>query len=111
MRFRYSQWTPESRTDEQRLQQLVSLFSYMMIQTNGDVQEALDWLRQLAGEYDLFDENMSIDDFIDKLREMGLIANINDIPTLTGKGVQQIRQDALREIFTSLKRSSIGQHD
>lgn len=111
MRYRYSKWTPESQTDEQRLQQLVSLFSYMMIQTNGDVEEALDWLRQIAEKYDLFNESMSIDEFINKLRELGIIADIDDIPTLTDKGVQQIRQDALREIFGSLKKSSIGQHD
>lgn len=111
MRFRYSKWTPESQTDEQRLQQLVSLFSYMMLQTNGDVEETLEWLRQLAREYDIFDENMSIDDFIDKLRELGLIADIDNTPTLTSKGIQQVRQDALREIFSSLKKSSVGQHD
>lgn len=111
MHYRYSKWTPESRTDEQKLQQLVSLFSYMMIQTNGDVQEALDWLRQIASEYDLFDETMSLDDFIEKLRQMGLIADVDDVPTLTDKGIQQVRQDALREVFTSLKRSSMGQHD
>ena len=48
MRFRYSQWRPGSTTDEQRLQQLVSLFSYLTVQTNGDVEEALEWLKQLA---------------------------------------------------------------
>jgi ClpP class serine protease len=73
MRFRYSKWTEQSQTDEQRLQQMVSLFSYLVVQTSGDVQEALDWLRQIAEEYGLFDENMSMDDLIDKLREMGII--------------------------------------
>ena len=111
MRFRYSKWTPQSRTDEQRLQQMLSLFSYLIVQTSGDVQEALDWLRQLAEEYGLFDENMTMDDLIDKLREMGIIEDVNDIPTLTTKGIQRIRQDALREIFTSLKKSPTGSHE
>ncbi len=111
MRFRYSKWTPESRTDEQRLQQMVSLFSYLVVQTSGDVQEALDWLRQLAEEYGLFDENMTMDDLIDKLREMGIIEEVNDVPMLTTKGIQRIRQDALREIFTSLKKSPTGAHE
>ncbi len=111
MRFRYSKWTPESRTDEQRLQQMVSLFSYLVTQTSGDVQEALDWLRQLAEEYGVFDENMTMDDLIDKLREMGIIEDINDVPTLTTKGIQRIRQDALKEIFTSLKKSPTGAHE
>lgn len=111
MRFRYSQWTPQSQTDEQRLQQMVSLFSYLVVQTNGDVQEALDWLRQLAEEYGLFDENMTMDDLIDKLREMGIIEDVNDTPTLTTKGIQRIRQEALREIFTSLRKSPSGAHE
>jgi uncharacterized protein with von Willebrand factor type A (vWA) domain len=111
MQFRYSKWTTESRTDEQKLQQLVSLFSYLIVQTSGDVQEALEWLKQIAEEYGLFDENMTMDELIDKLREMGLIEDINDIPTLTSKGIQRIRNDALREIFTSLKKSPPGAHE
>ena len=111
MRFRYSKWTPESTTDEQRLQQAISLFSYLVVQTNGDVQEAMDWLRQIAEEYGLFDENMTMDDLIDKLREMGIIEDINNTPTLTSKGIQRIRQDALREIFTSLKKAPTGAHE
>lgn len=111
MRFRYSKWTPQSSTDEQRLEQMMSLFSYLAVQTNGDVQEALDWLRQLAEEYGLFDETMTMDDLIDKLREMGIIEDINNTPTLTTKGIQRIRQDALHEIFTSLKKSPGGAHE
>lgn len=111
MRFRYSKWTPQSQTDEQRLQQMLSLFSYLVVQTSGDVQEALEWLRQLAEEYGLFDENMTMDDLIEKLREMGIIEEVNDVPILTTKGIQRIRQDALREIFTSLKKAPTGAHE
>ncbi|MBI4547755.1 MAG: VWA domain-containing protein [Ignavibacteriae bacterium] len=111
MRYRYSKWTPESMTDAQRLESLMSLFSYMLIQASGDVEEAMDWLRQLAQEYGLFDENLTFDDFIDKLKEMGLIEDAKDLLILTTKGVQRIRQDALREIFTSLKKGGIGYHE
>lgn len=111
MAYRYSQWTPDAQTDEQRLQQLLSLFSYLVVQTSGDVEEALAWLKQVAEEYGLFDEGMSMDDLVDKLREMGIIDDIKDVPTLTAKGVQRIRQDALREIFTSLKKSPPGAHE
>ena len=55
MHFQYSKWTPGSTTDEQRLEQMTSLFSYLVVQTSGDIQEALDWLKQLAEEYGLFD--------------------------------------------------------
>jgi Ca-activated chloride channel family protein len=111
MRLRYSQWREDSSTDEQRLQQMVSLFSHLVVQTSGDVREALDWLKQLAEEYGLFDENMSMDDLIDKLREMGIIEEAESGVTLTNAGIQRIRQDALREIFTSLKKSGPGPHE
>ena len=111
MRFRYSKWTSQSATDEQRLQQLVSLFSYLVVQTSGDVQDALDWLKQLAEEYGLFSEDMTMDDLVNKLREMGIIEDIKDTPVLTSKGIQRVRQDALREIFSSLKKASTGAHE
>jgi len=98
-------------TDEQRLESLMSLFSYLMIQTSGDVEEALDFLRQIAQEYGLFDETMTMEHLIEKLKEMGIIEEVNNIPTLTTRGVQRIRQDALREIFTSLKKGGIGYHE
>lgn len=111
MKFRYSRWTPESATDEQRLQQLISLFSYLAVQTSGDLQEALEWLRQLAEEYGLFDENLTMGELIEKLREMGIIEDAKTGMQLTTKGVQRIRQDALREIFTSLKKAPGGAHE
>lgn len=111
MRFLYSKWTPESSTDELKLEQLVSLFSYLVVQTSGDVQEALEWLKQLAEEYGLLDGNMTMDELIDKLREMGIIEELDQTLTLTAKGIQRIRQDALREIFTSLKKSPTGTHE
>ncbi|MBI1806396.1 MAG: VWA domain-containing protein [Ignavibacteria bacterium] len=111
MRFRYSKWTNESMTDEQRMESLASLFSYLLIQTSGDVEEALEWLRNLAQEYGIFDENLSIEDLIDKLKEMGIIEEAKDVRILTTKGVQRIRQDALREIFTSLRKGGIGYHE
>jgi Ca-activated chloride channel homolog len=107
----YSRWRPDASTDDQRLQQLVSLFNYLVTGTNGDVEEALQWLRQLAEEYGLFDENMTMDDLIDKLREMGLIADADEGLTLTPSGIRRIRQDALKEIFTSLKKAPAGSHE
>jgi len=111
MKFRYTKWTPESMTDEQRLEELKSFFSYLLLQTSGDVEEALAWLRQLAEENGIFDENLTIDDLIEKLKEAGIIEDAKDSLVLTTKGVQRIRQDALREIFTSLRKGGVGSHE
>ena len=111
MRFRYSQWREDSPTDGRRMEQLISLFNYLVVQTSGDVNEAMEWLKQLAEEYGLFDENMSIDDLMDRLRELGLIEQTPAGIQLTDAGIKRIRQDALREVFTSLKKTGQGTHE
>jgi Ca-activated chloride channel family protein len=111
VRLRYSQWREDASGDDQRLQQMLSLFSYLVTQTSGDVEEALEWLRQMAEEYGLFDENLTMDDLVDRLRELGLIEDAPTGAQLTSRGVQRIRQDALREIFTSLKKGGPGTHE
>lgn len=111
MHIRYSKWKPGSTTAEQRLEQLVSLFSYLALKTSGDVEEALQWLRELAKRYGLFDEDLSLEDLVEKLKEMGIIEEIDNAAVLSAKGVQRIRHDALREIFTSLKKSPEGSHE
>ena len=89
----------------------MQLFSHLLVQTSGDVEEAMEWLRQLAEEYGIFDENLSMEDLVQKLKEMGIIEEVNNTPVLTTKGVQKIRQDALREIFSSLKKTPMGSHE
>ncbi|MBM4167349.1 MAG: hypothetical protein FJ218_10600 [Ignavibacteria bacterium] len=111
MKLSYSKWRPDSQTDEQRLKQLVSLFSYLTLQSSGDVEKALEWLRQLAEEYGIFSDGMTLEDLIERLKEEGIIQEIDGVPSLTAKGIQQIRRDALKEIFSSLKKGTIGVHD
>jgi uncharacterized protein with von Willebrand factor type A (vWA) domain len=98
-------------TDDQRLQSLLSLFSYLVVKTSGNVHEALEWLRELARQHGIFGEGLSMEDLIEKLKEMGIIEEARDMFILTTKGIQHIRQDALREIFTSLKKAPVGSHE
>jgi uncharacterized protein with von Willebrand factor type A (vWA) domain len=112
MKFIYSKWNnEESLTDEQRLEKLLSLFSYILIQTNGDVDEAFDWINQLDEKYHFFDEKFSFSDFVDLLKEKGYIDEDNGIHILKSKGSVRIRQDAFKEIFSSLKKSPEGLHE
>ena len=111
MKLVYSKWNESSLTDEQRLEKLINLFSYILLQTSGDVNEALDWLSQLDERYNFFDENMSLSDFIDKLKEKGLIDDTDGMFTLTPKGEMKIRQDSFKEIFGNMKKSPEGFHE
>src|SRR5690349_288565 len=98
MNIRYSKWTDLSLTDEQRLEKLFSLFSYLLIQTNGDVNEALDWLSQLDEQYQFFDKTVSMEDFVKQLKEKGYIDENDGMYVLKSKGAVRIRQDAFKEI-------------
>lgn len=98
-------------TDEQRLRSLMALFSYLLVRSSGDVDDALEWMQRLAEQYGLFDKNLSFDDLVAKLKEQGIIEDVKDKYVVTQKGVQRIRQDALRDIFTSLKKAPEGSHE
>lgn len=111
MKFIYSRWNEKSLTDEQRLERLLNLFSYILLQTSGDVNEALDWLSQLDEKYNFFDESLSLTDFIDILKQKGLIDETDGMFTLTPKGEMKIRRDSFNEIFGNMKRSPEGFHE
>jgi uncharacterized protein with von Willebrand factor type A (vWA) domain len=113
MIIRYSEWAGDELSNEQRLEQLFRLFSYLLTKTSGDVDEALDWKSRLDEQYNILG-NMSMEQFIEELKRAGLIRENEERGEgfdLTAKGAQRIRQDALREIFTSLKKQGTGNHD
>lgn len=93
---------------------LFEIFKELITHTSGDFDEAIDWLRQLDKEYQLTDENYSIDDFIEDLKNKGYIREeiTPNGPgmTITAKTERAIRQQALNQIFGKLKRSRSGKH-
>ena len=83
--------------------------------TSGDFDEAIDWLKQLDKEYNLTNDDYTIDDFIEELKEKGYIreeldGDGNGNIALTAKTEQAIRQQALNQIFGKIKRNGIGNH-
>lgn len=114
MIIRYSEWTSDEMSRQERLEQLFKLFSYLLTKTSGDVDEALEWMSRLDEQYNILGD-MTMQQFIDELKRAGLIREDDSGDTgfeLTPRGTQRIRQDALREIFTSLKKSGgTGQHE
>lgn len=90
---------------------MLGLFSYVLLQVSGDAEQALDLLRELNEEYGLM-TTMSMDDFIAALRNKGMV-EMDDDGTLrpTAAAERRMRTDALDEIFRSLKKSDIGNHD
>lgn len=108
--------------DQTPFEKLFEIFKELITHTSGDVDEALDWLRELDKEYELTDENYTIDNFIEDLKAKGFLREefkdgggegsgegTGDL-SITAKMERVIRQAALDQIFGKLKRSGTGSH-
>ncbi|WP_395618276.1 VWA domain-containing protein [Aquirufa sp.] len=94
---------------------LFGIFKELITHTSGDFDEAIDWLRELDKEYELTDENYTIDDFIEDLKTKGYIREEIDENGGSGIGItakteRAIRQTALENIFGNLNKSGAGNH-
>ncbi|MCX7878985.1 MAG: VWA domain-containing protein [Ignavibacteria bacterium] len=111
MKFYYSKWYELSQTSDEKLQKLLNLFSYLLVKSNGDPNQAIKWLSRLDEKYIIFDDSLSFQDFIDLLLEKGLIREEKEIYFLTDSGKLQIRKDSFSDIFGNLKKFSEGMHE
>lgn len=124
-------FTTYEAPDVSPFEKLFEIFQELITHTSGDFDEAIEWLRQLDKEYELTDDEYTIDDFIEDLKAKGYIreefedgggemknqgedgedgngsgGKIN----ITAKLEQMLRKRALDQIFGKIKRSGSGNH-
>ncbi len=113
-------------TDQTPFEKLFDIFQELITHTSGDVDEAIDWLRELDKEYELTDENYTIEDFIEDLKAKGYLREEFEDGagngeegqegdgggnlSITAKMERLIRTRALEQIFGKLKRNGAGNH-
>ena len=90
------------------------IFKELITHTSGDFDEAIDWLRELDREYQLTDENYTIDDFVNDLLEKAFVQpkggeDDGEGMQLTAKTEKLLREHALKQIFGKLRKAK-GQH-
>ncbi len=115
--YRFTQYFPEA-DKRSPFERLLELFLELLTYTSGDVDEAIDWLREIDNEHNLTDENYTIDDFIEDLKKKGFVEAGNDGKGrgngsglgMTAKAEQFIRQQALNQIFGKMKKAGSGKH-
>jgi uncharacterized protein with von Willebrand factor type A (vWA) domain len=110
--FRFQQKSEDSTS---LFNQLLEIFKELITHTSGDVDEAIDWLKELDKAYQLTNEDYTIDDFIEELKQKGYLREEvaqKGTPQLkiTDKTEQAIRKRALEQIFGKLRKSGRGQH-
>ncbi len=96
-------------------EKLFEIFKELITHTSGDFDEAIDWLRSLDKEYKLTDENYTLEDFIEDLKNKGYIkeevkGDGSGGVKITAKTERAIRQQALKLIFGNIKKSGVGNH-
>ncbi|EAR01271.1 vWA domain-containing protein [Maribacter sp. HTCC2170] len=117
-------FTPYEAPEQTPFDKLFDIFQELITHTSGDFDEAIDWLRELDKEYELTDENYTIEDFIEDLKAKGYIREEFEDGggegdegedgggsiSITAKMERMLRQRALDQIFGKLKRSGAGNH-
>ena len=110
--LRFSEHRPDEAGGEP-FEQLLKLFLELLVHTNGDVAETLNWMNQLDQRYGLTTNEYGMGDFIEDLKEKGYIQDEDGQQggfSLTARSEQSIRQQALEEIFGKLRKKSPGGH-
>src|SRR5205814_6748995 len=110
MRHRYSYLDPDLIRRLLAEMGLRRLFNQLLLQSGGDVEEAMRWMRLLQ-ERGYIDPNIDLESFFAQLMEENVIGQDRDGNlVLAAGGERQIRRDALDEIFGGLQKSMSGYH-
>lgn len=109
--WRYSEFDPLKSGLKDLLRQLQEVFNDLLLQTNGDVEEALRYLDRIGKRHGVFNERFTIDDFRRFLEDQRTIAtDRRGQVSLTGKGERMLRTESLDAIFGSLEKGGQGDH-
>ncbi|KFD39705.1 von Willebrand factor type A [Schleiferia thermophila str. Yellowstone] len=111
--YRFSIYTGKEKSPFERY---LDIFKEMLLYTSGDVDEAIDWLRELDKQYDISgDPSYKTDQFLEDLKKRGLLreeirpdGRISQVPS--ARMEQLIRQNALEQIFGKLRKTPKGNH-
>lgn len=103
---------PEN-SNESPFDTLLKLFKEVIVHTSGDVDEALDWLKQLDEHYKITDDKYTFNDFVQELKDKGFIKDKGDGSGgigLTSKAEGAVRKAAMDQLFGTLKKGENGDH-
>jgi uncharacterized protein with von Willebrand factor type A (vWA) domain len=121
--YRFTLGGTEEKTP---FEKLYDIFQELITHTSGDVDEAIDWLRELDKEYELTDESYTIDNFVEDLLDKGYLKEEID-PEISSPGAEpseeqkralkmtaklerELRKRALEQLFGNLKKKGTGAH-
>ncbi|MEL6716055.1 MAG: VWA domain-containing protein, partial [Planctomycetota bacterium] len=111
MRFSYSEWDPSKASLKDLLQRLKDLYLDLLLQADGDPEQALEWLEMIAGRYRLFPQGFTMDDLRKRLLQERLVERAEGGGLqMAPAGERALRQDSLDRIFSGLGKDAAGDH-
>lgn len=108
-RVAYSAWDESFREYVRSLENLRKLFFQLLLRTHGDVEEAVNWMRELQRRGHL-PKDWNLDEFLEQLQRENLVQEGDGGLRLTKRGERSIRRQSLELIFGGLKRGPAGEH-
>jgi len=109
--FRYFELDPDRKNLEERIEQLVRVYEHLLLQTNGSVELALDYLDQVAKRYKLWTPEFGLKEFQQWLKDHRMArVDGKGAWSLTGAGERRLRTGSLDAIFSGLQAGAGGNH-
>lgn len=117
MNFKYFEWDERFNPNQGKnsFDTLWDLFQQLLTIASADVPQSLRWLTELDKEYNIteqFEEDYSIGDFINELKERGYLnEEIEDNQlSISKKAERSLRKKSLEEVFKNLEKGGTGSH-
>lgn len=117
MEIKYGQALPPSEGDGEggggdgnKKINWTDLFSQLFLRSNGNVNQALEWLRRIAESNGLLNRDLTYEDILDKLEEEGVIKRNKDGFVITPVGDQAVRDTVFDRVFKGLGKGMRGSH-
>lgn len=108
-RFRYFRFDEALLRDLAEFKNVLDLFNHLLLQSGGDVDEALEMLRYL-GRQGYLPDGFDVEKFAKRLEDEEYIEVSDDGARLTRKGERGIRKSALTYVFSALRKGESGDH-
>ena len=109
MHFRYFAWDESALEELQRNLGLRRLLNYLIVQQGGDVEAALEMLRELQRRGTV-GADVDLDAFERALADEHAVDEVDGRRQLSSSGERALRRDAFDQIFGGLRGRGTGEH-
>jgi Ca-activated chloride channel family protein len=112
MEIRYGMPLPEPEGGEgEDKVDLTDLFSQLFLRSNGDVGQALEWLRRIAQRQGWLDRGRTFEDMLDELEQKGVLKRDKGDFTITPAGDKAVRESVFERVFKGMGKGLKGNHN